>query len=176
MRSGGTCWLLPSRVRALLPTKSRPGRGPRWIPRLQPWGSSIRKHSIDHWFFYKFIFTEILQLSRNISRFKCIQPIFLYMAERVRSGQYHVGTVELSRSWDPHKEIGVVKGETANNQNQSGFQRITGLSKSKWYIYEKVEHLRKYADNSGTEVLMVISIEEECDSKNEAVEKAKSRV
>lgn len=97
------------------------------------------------------------------------------MSERVRSGQYEVGRVEDTPRRDPEKVIGVVKGETANELNYGGFGRVMGLSKSKWYVYEQVEHLRQYADRSGTGVLMVASLEYECDSKSDAVSKAESR-
>lgn len=97
------------------------------------------------------------------------------MPERVQSGQYVVGEKEDTRRRDPPKTIGVIKGETANETSRSGFSRIMGLSKSKWYVYEEVEELRKYYDRSGTGVLMVVSLEYECSSKSEAVSKAQSR-
>lgn len=97
------------------------------------------------------------------------------MPERIQSGQYVVGHKEDTRRRDPPKTIGVIKGETANETRNGGFSRILGLSKSKWYVYEEVEHLRQYNDRSGTGVLMVASLEEECSSKSEAVSKAKSK-
>lgn len=97
------------------------------------------------------------------------------MPERIQSGQYVVGEKEDTRRRDPPKTIGVVKGETANETAYHGFGRIMGLSKSKWYVYETVEHLREYHDRSGTGVLNVVSLEYECTSKSEAVEKAQSR-
>lgn len=94
------------------------------------------------------------------------------MPERIQSGQYKVGEKEADRR-DPPKTIGVIKGEVANETRGSGFSRIMGVSNSKWYVYECVEHLRQYHDRSGTGVLIVASLEHECDSKSEAVEKAK---
>lgn len=97
------------------------------------------------------------------------------MPERVQSGQYVVGEKEDTRRRDPPKTIGVIKGEVANETRRGGFSRILGLSKSKWYVYETVEHLREYHDRSGTGVLNVVSLEYECSSKSEAVSKAESR-
>lgn len=97
------------------------------------------------------------------------------MAERIQTGQYVIGEVEDTRRRDPPKTIGVIKGETANESRSSGFSRIIGLSKSKWYVYEEVEELRQYYDRSGTGVLMVVSLVEECNSKSEAVSEAERR-
>jgi len=97
------------------------------------------------------------------------------MPERIQSGQYEVGRKEDTRRRDPPKTIGVIKGETANESTRSGFSRIMGLSKSKWYVYEEVEHLRQYNDRSGTGVLMVVSLEAECSSKSKAVSRAESK-
>lgn len=97
------------------------------------------------------------------------------MVERIRSGQYEIGRVDGKSHRDPERTIGVVKGEAANDMRGGGFGRIIGLSKSKWYVYEQEEHLREYADRSGTGVLDTVSLEEEFSSKGDAVEWAESR-
>jgi len=97
------------------------------------------------------------------------------MPERIQSGQYRIGRKEVSERRDPDKTIGVIRGDVANSTRNSGFNRILGLSASKWYVYEEVEHLRQYADRSGTGVLMVVSLVKECGSKGEAVDWAESR-
>ena len=97
------------------------------------------------------------------------------MTGRIQPGQYVVGQYEDTRRRDPPKTIGVINGETANETRNGGFHRIVGLAKSKWYVYEEVEHLREYHDRSGTGVIRVTSLEYECGSKSAAVSKAESR-
>jgi hypothetical protein len=97
------------------------------------------------------------------------------MSERLKPGHYRIGRIEDTHHRDPPKEVGVIKGEVANETSRAGFNRIMGLSKSKWYVYEFMEHRRQYHDNTGTGVLDVASLEFECSSKSEAVEKAKRR-
>lgn len=97
------------------------------------------------------------------------------MPERIKPGWYELGTVESSTSRDPPRNIGVIKGEAANEARGQGFGRFIGLSSSKWYIYEQEEHLRKYNDRSGTGVLDVVSLESEYNSKKKAVDVAKKR-
>jgi hypothetical protein len=88
---------------------------------------------------------------------------------KVRDGQYELGTNEDTPRREPPETIGVIRGGQVNDHRGGGFQRILGLSTSKWYVYKQVEHLRKYDDRSGTGVLNVVSLESEHDTKKAAV-------
>lgn len=98
------------------------------------------------------------------------------MPEKVQPGQYIVGEKEDTRRRDPPKTIGVIKGSVANESRSHGFSRIIGVSESKWYVYESVEHLREYYDRSGTGVLDVVALDSEYTSKKEAVKRANQKL
>lgn len=98
------------------------------------------------------------------------------MAEKVRAGQYRVGSKEPSDSREGHKDIGVIKGSAVNDINHGAFRRHMGVKSSKWYVYETEELLVKERNvTTGTFVRNVASLVEECDSKDEAVSTAKRK-
>lgn len=96
------------------------------------------------------------------------------MTERYKAGMYLVGEKEAQRR-EPKAEVGVVKGEVANETRSLGLDAHMGMAKTSWFVFETTEYLYNYADRSGTGVLDVTRMISEEKTKKEAVKKAERR-
>lgn len=97
------------------------------------------------------------------------------MVERVRAGQYEIGSKEPQNNREGYKTMGVIKGEAVNDIGFGPFGKFMSVTTSKWFGYE-IEELRVKQRNvtTGTYLRSIASLDFECDTKKEAVSKAKS--
>jgi hypothetical protein len=109
------------------------------------------------------------------------------MPERLRPGEYRVGTETLERSRTDgrvanHAEYGVINGSTINETTRGPWGRIFGVKNSKWYTYRQVELLVKEVgpngevQHTGTAVRDLVDMfDKTFDSKSDAVDYLLSR-
>ena len=108
----------------------------------------------------------------------------MYMPKRVAPGLYEVGEKRYENARGKGRvtnssTILVAKGEAVNEKSSGSLGRINGLSKSKWYVVERVPLMvAEYVDdgvpyNPGhTERMLFYFADKEFSSKSKAVEYA----